>query len=730
MIDAYDAPTQVQSEAVLLQLPPVDPVQGFFDFANPSSLNQLLVPDDPQHLFWLPDAQQPMPDFSFPTPALSTTPAVESHVPDIQRPTHSPSSFRNSTLRVPHPASHGTSAPTPKSTQMRRNDVVQHDDNQTSDLHCLAGMTWPFVRCNHSKNACILVDEAIRDWIGLLARPRTWSQSNITSAKGQPLATGARDRITATVQLLLSRALQTPRLASTMMSVSMPIFGPIVLLPPSEVLIHFIEIYSNRVSSTQPYLGLAGSPHVRVQDILQVDMIDVGVLLVLLLIAQGAMLADDAHCHKFAEGLAQICQVAVDDVLAVKSLTDPLVSGIASQSLTLSVWCGSENSMFSVSARRGQILQMLEPAGLFQTEKTSAVDMPDTAAPDHWARWKVQEQRHRLVYAWVYIDLELSLALDAAPMIPINALQTPLPEDDNVWHAPTSEAWYQERPRSAQGTDSDKLPSLARLYTRFIQGRLMSVPISPNHHLTLLLHPILAAIMNEQENLRVFLSDEGSVRSSGPISKTKIVAHLQDLQALLEGLSDTMYARITENDGVPALEYIGLIMTHLVVLNTLTCMPEIERIARINPPTALIDRVELLRRVKIADSPCTVLYHAGQVFRLLNCINSERRMPWWPIAAYRAAMAIWSFSGTAVSPLPSAALVSINTMGPNEKILSDYRNGTAGRPVVTLLNSRQIPALEGNGIITYCIELLTQDSTQLCKGTRAKLIAFEDRWHI
>ena len=121
------------------------------------------------------------------------------------------------------------------------------------------------------------------------------------------------------------------------------LFGPVVVLPPSNVLAHFVELYASCVNIVQPYLGLAGAPHVKIQHILQVNIVDVGILLVILLITQGAMLTDHSHSLILADGLTEICRPALDDVLESRTMSDPMVGGNALQLLTVCAWSGRDS---------------------------------------------------------------------------------------------------------------------------------------------------------------------------------------------------------------------------------------------------------------------------------------------------------------------------------------------------------------------------------------------------
>ena len=184
------------------------------------------------------------------------------------------------------------------------------------------------------------LDDVLADMVHLLAQPDAWNSiPNLIGDATQALSHDARDRIVATVQLLLHRALQS---RSPPSQCSQGLFGRIVALPPSHVLIHFIDMYAARIDSVQPYLGLAGCPTTNLHDILSVDMADIGMLLIILLITQGAMLTDQHESHVLAHGLIEVCRIAVDDLLKNQSIAQPMVGGNALQLLTLCTRSGKD----------------------------------------------------------------------------------------------------------------------------------------------------------------------------------------------------------------------------------------------------------------------------------------------------------------------------------------------------------------------------------------------------
>ncbi|KAG9191293.1 hypothetical protein G6011_09381 [Alternaria panax] len=592
-------------------------------------------------------------------------------------------------------------------------------------------------------------DDALTQMVELLAQPDAWhGLPDGNSDSSQTLSHDARDRIVATVQVLLQRALQS-RYSPT--APSQGLFGRIVVLPPSHVLMHFIDTYASRIDSIQPYLGLAGSSIVNIQDILQIDMADVGILLIILLIAQGAMLTDDPESQILANGLIEVCRIALDDVLESRSISQQMIGGIALQLLTLCARSGKDSFTSYAMSKRGQYLSMLKCTGVLQSEQT--LHNPKSDGMELWERWKELEQRNRHAYAWVYVDLEISLLHDLPPILSVNDLQVPLPQDNELWHAQSYSAWLElsgvngtrpgpcnpakfgawlEQQGASETRSGHMTPSLNGLFRSFLQGRMGDD--LPLHHLRLLLHPLQAMVLEQQQLLRIFDTDEPSNRYR-VLSKIKILGRLQETQDLLQDLGTLLTRRAQtaavedEKGQLHSTDFVSMIMLHLVSLNVFTSIPEIEKCAKEVPPASDATRAEMWRWARYPEGESYVLFHAGQIFRLIDGLSVDARPTWWPVALYRAAMSCWSlrsFERPTSSACVQALEVCIDALLPAEE--ECFLNTTTGTPVVTLVDKRRLPILEGGNSLQYCISKLETHPTHCSRNVLEKARYFLNRW--
>ncbi|PZD29742.1 hypothetical protein A1F97_10272, partial [Pyrenophora tritici-repentis] len=430
-----------------------------------------------------------------------------------------------------------------------------------------------------------------------------------------------------------------------------------------------------------------------------------------------AMLTDQHESHVLAHGLIEVCRIALDDLLESQSIAQPMVGGSALQLLTLCTRSGKDCLTSYALSKRGQYLSMLKNTGLLQPEQSPLHYNPDGL--DLWERWKEQEQRNRHAYAWVYVDLELSLLHDLPPILSINDLQVPLPHENHLWNASSYNNWLEAS--GTQGTH--ETPSLNAFFRSFLQGRLAGSEDLPVHHLRLLLHPLQAMVLEQQQLLRIFDTDEPSNRYR-VLSKIKILGRLQETQDMLQDLATllnrhSMATPTSERGGtgdwLQSAKWVSMIMLHLVSLNVFTSIPEIEKCAREEPPASDAARAEMWRRARYPEGESYVLFHAGQIFRLIDSLPLEARPTWWPVAFYRASMACWALrSLDRQSPGLQQIEVNIDAILPSEEERS--HNTTLGIPVVTLPDGRRLAVLEGSNSLRYCISKLESYPSHLVRG--------------
>ena len=124
---------------------------------------------------------------------------------------------------------------------------------------------------------------------------------------------------------------------------------------------------------------------------------------------------------------------------------------------------------------------------------------------------------HRLVYAWMTLDQEISLFYDTAPLASISDLKTPLPSVTDLWQARSATEWW-NRYEKQQGSSSLSKPSLCELFRTFVEGESQNAQLEATE-LRLLLHPLQGIISHLRQFLRCF--NDGKVPGKASRMKTK-----------------------------------------------------------------------------------------------------------------------------------------------------------------------------------------------------------------
>jgi hypothetical protein len=325
----------------------------------------------------------------------------------------------------------------------------------------------------------------------------------------------------------------------------------------------------------------------------------------------------------------------------------------------------------------------------------------------------------------------MSLLSDLSPVLTINDLNVPLPKGNDLWHAQSSEAWF-ERSGTREGQSGEGMPSLNNLFRSFLQGRLMISGKLSFDHLRLLLYPLQAMVLEQQQLLRIFDTDEPSSRYR-VLSKIKVLGRLQETQDLLQYLTTLLTGSQSSatqqncNGFTQPTECVSMIMLHLVCLNVFTNIPEIERLAKEQVPVSRAACTEMWRRIRYPEGENYVLFHAGQVFRLVGSLPIDVRPTWWPIAMYRASLACWSIRSPVKAPPDSQSfVVSIDSLLPREE--DRFLNTTAGTAVVTLPDGSKLPILEGNHSLKYCIAKFEVSPNDVARSLLEKVRSFSERW--
>ncbi|KAK5078925.1 hypothetical protein LTR64_002655 [Lithohypha guttulata] len=454
------------------------------------------------------------------------------------------------------------------------------------------------------------------------------------------------------------------------------------------------------------------------------------------MVASGASATATPEGRYVASGLTEACRVSLFDTVEkdVAQAREVLVLRSALLLICLAAWSGDKWHMDMAMGQRGLYLAMLAHAGMLDVSESS-IDVNECKLDPEiaWGDWKEHEGRHRLAHSWVIVDQEISLFSDTTPQLSVVDLHVPMPDTDDLWHAPSSADWLVLFEKT-HGSTYRSPASVRDFFTKFVDGDLAGKELSPTQ-LRLLLHPLQAQVCQLRQFIAC-LPDGGSHAKSRAVSKAATKARLEEIAALLQQWYTISKQSFSGNQGTCWTTCANLIMYHLISLNTITSFKDIEQFARrevMVGPT----RYGTWLQSRCIDQPEEALFHCGQILRLIRSMPKPVRPPWWAGAVYRAAMIAWA-TGMSRGGQPfvsethngdAAAQFAIDDLTPEHDLISRFVKHQEGEPMITNGDRTLSPVHVPSNVLSACAGVLEDDpSMRLADGIRRKLLIFIDTW--
>jgi hypothetical protein len=341
----------------------------------------------------------------------------------------------------------------------------------------------------------------------------------------------------------------------------------------------------------------------------------------------------------------------------------------------------------------------------------------------------------RIAYSWVILDQELSLFSDTATLLNVVGLRAPMPSQDKLWEATSSDEWIASC-QEALGDMSTQGPSLRHLFTAFVEGDLSSndTVLSPLQ-LRLLLHPLQTLVCQLRQFLTC-LPASGRQSMGTSISKVATKARLEEISTLLRQWYAFAARHIHTQEKPCWTSVANLVMYHLICLNTRTSLPSIEQFARGEVDCASSRQLAQWLRFHCVDDSEQVLVHCGQVLRLISSMPTQLRPPWWSGAVYRIALIAWATNTAnkgAQIPLDINNEVdkpfAIDAVELDDPSIEQYLKYKEGMPMLTKTDGTLIRMDVPNGVLQHCVCILEQDmSMRITEGITRKLQNLLERW--
>lgn len=279
--------------------------------------------------------------------------------------------------------------------------------------------------------------------------------------------------------------------------------------------------------------------------------------------------------------------------------------------------------------------------------------------------------------------------------------------------------------------------SLRDLFRRFMDGEVANqhVTFSPAQ-LRLLLHPLQAVVCHLRQFLSCFSEAGSHGKASRAVTKSATRARLEEVQCLLQ-----QWRALSNQSGQSAemcpAACANSILYHLISLNTITCFPDIERLARREGVQSPF-RQTFWPQMRGAEEVEEIYFHCGQVLRLIRSMPERVRPPWWAAAVYRVALVSWAnsmanagarFSMNEVTERATGVPFAIDALHPEHPSISQYLKYRHGLPMFSKPDGTMVSLEVPTNILRYCIDVLEENLTmRFTAGIRNKLERLAERW--
>ncbi|KAK4549222.1 hypothetical protein LTR36_007680 [Oleoguttula mirabilis] len=736
-----DGSESVSSPRFMLDWSQMPMPMGYDGMVQPSMIMNHDMPYDPNGMQFAPPGESMltiMPEVANGGPPLVT--AIES--PKVER-TFSDLEL-GSSAEVMHPHRHMS---------------VHQDVHGDVAPIIVAQDAWSVFRCTPTMPSSLcpktarlnleLLEQTLRNHEGWSTWSPQWEEGDFAGGDHltvMQLHESTRDKLLAITQSFLHKALEIHREGGSHHSPSTASHhspgshsgSNFVLLPPARVLEYFLRSYAN---CFERYFPLTSRGVLDANELLHCYNDRAASLLVLMMIAQGAMNIPSREARMLTGGLTEACRISLFDLIERNVIMsgDPIVLHSALLFTVQAAWSGDKWQMDIASGQRGMYFAMLRHSGVLEN-RPLALPAPDQRANTDqlWSEWIQNESRSRLVYSWVMVDQDMSLFQDTVPLFSVTEFAAPMPDADRLWHAKSAAEWSSVFEQvhefsggySSVGSGARPL-SLRDLFRHFLDDEMIPLGIEMTPlQLRLLLHPLQALVCQYSQLLSCF-SDAMSKRSPSQRAMTAASTRirLEEVQSLMQRWFDLAERYLKVNPLCPLMQT-NLVIFHLISLNAVTNFPEIERLARREDFDGTYQQLVWIHKRCITDVEEAV-FHSGQVFRLIRSMPRGIRPPWWAGAIYRVGLILWTESllqkndvppsNSGMFPVPGPSF-AIDALPADHPLIVRYLTKREGVPCVTKRDGSQMPIDQSFPMLQHCIEVIDEGAaTRFSDGIRAKM---------
>lgn len=543
-----------------------------------------------------------------------------------------------------------------------------------------------------------------------------------------------RDKLLAITQSILHKALETHRGSNHSYMGGNPQMGHggnnFVLLPPARVLEYFLRSYANNFEC---YYQLTSRGTLDANELMHCYNPMAASLLILMMIAQGAMNIPSTEARWLTGGLTEACRISLFDLVErnINLASDPTVLHAALLFTEQAAWSGDKWQMDIAMGQRGMYSYMLRHSGVLEHQAPIyASNMEGQSNADAlWTQWIQQESQSRLVYSWVMVDQDLAIFHDTAPVFNVTEFGAPMPDADRLWQAKNANEWSSlfEQVHDFStgftqiGAGSRPL-SLRDLFRHFLDDEILAIGIEMTPvQMRLLLHPLQSLVCHYSQLISCFSDNVASRAKNSGVTAASTRCRVEEVQCLLQRWYK-LAEHYLKSQPLCSVMSANLVLYHLISLNAVTVFPEIEKLARREAFDGTYQALVWIHKRAIADVN-EATFHSGQVLRLVRKMPRSVRPPWWAGAVYRAGLVLWCDSLINNEEAgASNKQFAVDGLAPDHPAISRYLNKREGVPCLTKRDGSTIPIDHGLTVLNHCIEVIDEGaSSRFTDGVRGKL---------
>ncbi|BGO99563.1 hypothetical protein NBRC10513v2_004644 [Rhodotorula toruloides] len=237
---------------------------------------------------------------------------------------------------------------------------------------------------------------------------------------------------------------------------------------------------------------------------------------------------------------------------------------------------------------------------------------PRSLSPQaQWSAFIANEERRRTAMVCFLLEGEVTTLLHLPPVIPWSDIKTPLPCYDDLWNAPTAEAWLELKTTAPEPAS---IPAVAKLLASD-----SSLPLPPAISLT----PFGAHVLVQGMHMNIWNARQ--MHLSGLTNHAELITtHIRrSLVRLARGKDEfsPRFAKGAAGDGDdPALYAASHAWYHLAQISTHIPLEELDLVGRKGGDREAMEATERWARWMQAnpDQARMVALHAGQLFRVVR----------------------------------------------------------------------------------------------------------------